>query len=87
VTQDPNSTVTSYLQGQLPELSQQNLTTVLDAYKVFASSSASAETNTFITQVAIFTEAVFVCPTLWLAEAFPKKAYQVCCEYNTNDVF
>jgi len=90
VQQNPNSTVTSYVQGQLPDLSQQNLTAVLDAYQVFASSSATAEANTFVTQVAIFTEAVFVCPTLWLAEAFPKKAYQglfaIAPSYHSQDV-
>ncbi|KAG8720773.1 hypothetical protein FRC08_018232 [Ceratobasidium sp. 394] len=76
ITQNPNSTVLSYLQNQLPRLSEQNLTAIVNAYGVFTNSNASAEANTFAAQVALFGEAIFVCPSLWLAEAFPKKSYQ-----------
>jgi len=76
ITQNPNSTVLSYLQGELPKLSKRNRTAIASAYGVFTNSNASAEANTFAVQVAIFSEAVFVCPSLWLVEAFPKKGYQ-----------
>ncbi|QRV93853.1 carbohydrate esterase family 10 protein [Ceratobasidium sp. AG-Ba] len=76
LTPNPNSTVTSYLQSMLPKLSEQNITAISNAYKVFSSSSATAEANTFANQVALFGEGVFVCPSLWLAEAFPKKGHQ-----------
>lgn len=76
VNQDPNSTVTSYIQDQLPNLSEQNITAVLDAYQALADSNATAEANTYTLQVAIYGEAVFVCPSLWLVDAFSDKGYQ-----------
>jgi len=76
VTQNPNSTVLSYLQSQLPTLSEQNLTAITDTYGVFTNSGATAEANTFNQQVIIFGEAIFVCPSLWLADAFSKRGYQ-----------
>ncbi|KAG8738276.1 hypothetical protein FRC10_007076 [Ceratobasidium sp. 414] len=76
ITQDSNGTVLSYLQGQLPKLSKQNRTAIASAYEVFTNSNASAEANTFAVRVAVFSEAVFVCPSLWLVEAFPKRGYQ-----------
>ncbi|QRV93854.1 Carboxylesterase family [Ceratobasidium sp. AG-Ba] len=75
VTPNPNSTVESYLEGVFPKLSEQNRIAISSAYEVFSSSNATAQTNTFITQIA---------------GAFPGKSYQglfaVPPAYHTEDV-
>ncbi|CAE6416958.1 unnamed protein product [Rhizoctonia solani] len=76
VTQNVNSTVQSWMMGQFPNLSQQNITAVGNAYQVFASSNASEVDNIYATQVSIFGEAEFVCPSFWLVDAFSKDGYQ-----------
>ncbi|KAG8737599.1 hypothetical protein FRC11_001938, partial [Ceratobasidium sp. 423] len=76
VTQNTNSTVQSWMVEQFPNFSQQNRTTVENAYQVFASSNASAADNVYNIQTWIFGEAGFICPSLWLVDAFPKDGYQ-----------
>ncbi|KEP54437.1 carboxylesterase [Rhizoctonia solani 123E] len=76
VTQNVNSTVQPWITAQLPDLSPQNITAVENAYQVFASSNASEADNIYKIQTFIFGEAEFVCPSLWLVDAFPKNGYQ-----------
>ncbi|KAG9127263.1 hypothetical protein FRC07_015121 [Ceratobasidium sp. 392] len=76
IRQDPNSTVSGTLQTQFPNLSERNRTAISAAYEKIADRNTTAEINTYKTQVAIFGEAEFVCPSLWLVDAFPKKGYQ-----------
>ncbi|CCO29032.1 hypothetical protein BN14_03034 [Rhizoctonia solani AG-1 IB] len=76
VAQNVNSTVQSWMLGQFPNLSQENVTTIEKTYKVFANSNASEVDNVYATQVAIFGEAEFVCPSFWLVDAFSKDGYQ-----------
>ncbi|KAG8705770.1 hypothetical protein FRC09_002763 [Ceratobasidium sp. 395] len=73
---NPNSTLAAALQEQFPNLSEQNKTAVTAAYGIFTGSNASPQVNSFTTQVAVYGEAQFVCPSLWLVDAFPKKGYQ-----------
>jgi hypothetical protein len=77
VTQNMNSTVSSYIKSTFPNLSSQNATAVANAYQVFASNNATEADNTYKLQTLIFGESEFVCPSLWLVDAFPKKGYQV----------
>ncbi|KAJ1304699.1 hypothetical protein OPQ81_005838 [Rhizoctonia solani] len=76
ISQDPNSTVRTLLVQDFPKLSQQNFTAIENAYQVFASSNASEADNIYKIQTLIFGEAEFVCPSLWLVDAFSKDGYQ-----------
>lgn len=76
VTQDTSSTVESYITGQYPNLSSQNVSAVANAYQVFANANAAEADNIYNIQTLIFGESEFVCPSLWMADAFPKKGYQ-----------
>ncbi|CAE6511051.1 unnamed protein product [Rhizoctonia solani] len=76
VAPSANSTVQSWTTQQFPKLSPQNVTAVENAYKVFASSGASAADNIYNIQTWIFGEAEFVCPSFWLVDAFSKVGYQ-----------
>ncbi|QRV79184.1 carbohydrate esterase family 10 protein [Ceratobasidium sp. AG-Ba] len=76
VAERPNSTVESYLETTFPSLNEQNRTAISNTYKVFSSSSATTQAKIFANQVGIYGEGEFVCPSLWLAEAFPNNGYQ-----------
>ncbi|QRV79185.1 carbohydrate esterase family 10 protein [Ceratobasidium sp. AG-Ba] len=76
VRERPNSTVESYLEATFPKLGEQNRSAISSVYEVFSSSNATTEANIFANQVGIFGEGEFVCPSLWLVEAFPNKGYQ-----------
>ncbi|KAG8711759.1 hypothetical protein FRC11_001918 [Ceratobasidium sp. 423] len=71
VPQGTNSTVQSLIVGFFPNLSQQNITAIEDAYRVFASDNASEADNIYEMQIMILSESIFVCPSVWLADAFP----------------
>lgn len=77
VTKNANSTVQSYITEQFPNLSTQNVTAVANAYQVFANDNAAEADNVYTIQTLVFGEAEFVCPSLWMADAFPKEGYQV----------
>ncbi|CAE6506342.1 unnamed protein product [Rhizoctonia solani] len=76
VTRDANSTVRSWVAGQFPRLSEQNITVVEKEYHSFASSDASEADNIYEIQIMIFGEVLLVCPGLWLAEGFSKASYE-----------
>ncbi|KDN49778.1 hypothetical protein RSAG8_01843, partial [Rhizoctonia solani AG-8 WAC10335] len=76
VAQAGDSKVQTWITGQLPDLSPENVTAVEKAYQVFASSNATEADNVYKIQTLIFGEALFVCPSFWLIDAFPKNGYQ-----------
>ncbi|CAE6491014.1 unnamed protein product [Rhizoctonia solani] len=76
ISQDTNSTIQSLIVGFFPRLSQQNITAVEDVYRDFASDNASEADNTYKMQTMVLAESIFVCPSFWLADAFPKTSYK-----------
>ncbi|CUA66725.1 hypothetical protein RSOLAG22IIIB_00172 [Rhizoctonia solani] len=76
LTQDANSTVQSLISAQFPNLSSKDVASVENAYQVFADSSLSEADNVYKIQTLIFGEAEFVCPSLWLVDAFSLRGYQ-----------
>ncbi|KAG8742778.1 hypothetical protein FRC11_014141 [Ceratobasidium sp. 423] len=76
VTQDTNSTVRSWIVEQFPRLNDQNITAVEGAYSVFATNDMPEAENIYKMQTMIFGEAIFVCPSVWLANAFSKASYK-----------
>ncbi|KAJ1305510.1 hypothetical protein OPQ81_000517 [Rhizoctonia solani] len=76
VTRNTSSTVRSWVVQQYPHLSQSNVTAIEDAYQIFASSNATEADNIYQMQKMILAEAIFVCPSIWLADAFSGVSYK-----------